>query len=104
MLTIDASSGKKPIDAILREHDLILSREIIHCVCDAMDMGLPQILIATVKLPIGFCDYYIQAFESHYKVCLEKNINVLIAAEEYELCAKAIDYINRIDEMHLIEV
>lgn len=99
MLTIDASSGKKPLDVVLKEHDLVLCREIIHCVCDAMDMGLSQIVIAIIKVPDGYPDIFINTSECEYKQCLQKNMRALIAAEEYELCAKAIEYIERIDQL-----
>lgn len=104
MLTIDASSGKKPLNVILKEHNLILSREIIHCVCDAIDMGISQINIAIIKMPGNVPDMPLQSFESFYREALQNNMKPLIENEEYELCAKAIDYINRIDEMHQITV
>jgi hypothetical protein len=99
MLIIDASSGKKTFEEVLKEHDLILSREIINCVCDAIDLDVPKILVAIIKAP-NDREIDITSSRSYYKDALQKNMKALIKNEEYELCAKAKRYI---DSLNLLE-
>jgi hypothetical protein len=96
MLVIDASNGKKTFDQVLKENDLILSREIINCICDAIDLDVPKILVAIVKAPNGQ-EIDIASSKSYYKDALQKNMKILVKHEEYELCAKAKQYIDSLN-------
>lgn len=96
MLTINVIDGKKTIQQIMDEHFMILCREMINSICDAIDKDVPKVLVAILISPSGN-EFDITASESFYRNCLEANMCTMIEVEEYELCARAKEYIDILD-------
>lgn len=97
MLTIYVKNNKT-LTEVLRDYDLILSREIIERVCQAIDEDLPSILVATFVVPGSEEPFDIHSSRKYYKKALEVNMQKIAdETEEYELCAKAKHYMNKLD-------
>lgn len=98
MLTIDLTgpeSQGKTIEEILDYHATSIAREIINTICDAIDKGAN--MAAAVEIIIPEWKYTLTTTVSKYAITLEKNMVIMIPTEEYELCAKAKRYIDKIN-------
>lgn len=103
MLTIRAAKGMT-FDEMLEEYDIILSREIIECVCDAIDNDVPSVLIVEIIVPGMNVPIDICSSMSFYKNALQVNmIKMAELTEEYELCARAKKYIGILESQEDLE-
>lgn len=99
MLTIDLRGSKKKVDQILAEESINFSRAIIEGVCDAVDKNVSRVTCLVVLTDSEVFSF--TASRSYYIQTLQANIINMIKVEEYELCAKAVQYIKRL-EMKLL--
>lgn len=98
MLVIDLTgpeSQGKTIDEMLDFHSIDISRAIINTICDAVDKGASR--ACAVEIIIPEWKYSLTASYSNYVSSLEKNIPLMILTEEYEICAKAKKYIDKLN-------
>lgn len=101
MLTFDLRGSQKKIETVLREHSVELSREIINCICGAIDTGASRVTCMVVLTDNE--EFNFTASRHFYADALETNITTMAEVEEYELCAKAKKYIDRLQIKLLVD-
>lgn len=88
---------------VLEEHNIIISREIINCVCEAIDAGVSSVLVVEFIIPGCDVPFDIHSSSSYYKKALQVNMTKMAElTEEYELCAKAKHYIEILESQKLL--
>ena len=86
--------SKKKIETILEEHSTDFSREIINSICEAVDNDISR--VTCLILITDSEEFSFTASRSYYVDALQTNILTMIKTEEYEVCAKAKKYIDKL--------
>lgn len=84
----------------LKEYELVMAKEIVTRICDAIDSGMSYIDIVKIKTPHH--DITLNAQEENYIKTLEINKETLIRYEEFELCARAVKCEEKLTEKNLV--
>lgn len=101
MLTINVPKGKT-LDDMLDEYKLIMSREIIISVCEAIDRGVSKILVMSFIVPGCTVPFDVFSSRTYYREALEIHMKHMIETEEYELCLIAQEHIGILDNQKLL--
>lgn len=101
MLTINVPKGKT-LNDMLDEYDVIMSREIINAVCDAIDKGISRILVMSFIVPGSTVPFDVYSSRTYYREALQVNMKTMILTEEYELCVRAQEHIDILDNQKLL--
>ena len=99
MITIDLTSSEadgKTLEQLLDMHNIAISREIINVICEGIDKGVNMVCAVEIRTPSAV--YSFTSAYSTYVESLEKNIELMIKIEDYEICAKAVKYIKKMKE------
>lgn len=91
LYTIEVLDKNKTLNEVLSEHDLGLSAAIIERVCYAIDNDLKRVDIAVVVTDL--CNITLHSSFKNFESTLQTNMEKLVEYEQYELCAKAKQYI-----------
>ena len=94
MLTITISDKSRTFDQIFEDNKLALGKEIVTGIADAIDKGASNVTVC--QIVSGDMTFYFSASKSYYSSTLQSTINTLVEFEEYEFCALAKQYINKI--------
>jgi hypothetical protein len=98
MLTIRFSENdKRPDIEKIKDHEVVMLKEIINAVCDAIDKNIPTVVALYFEIPGQKDLLEIKLGKSVYKLELMVGIKILAEVEEYEYCAKAHKYIKILD-------
>jgi hypothetical protein len=90
-----SESDGKTIEQLLDMHDIDISREIINVICEAIDKEIDMVCAVEIRTPTMV--YSFTSTTSSYIQTLKKNIEIMIVIEDYELCAKAMKYIKKME-------
>lgn len=96
LYTIEVLDKDKTLNEVLKEHDLGLSAAIVERVCYAIDNDLKRIDVAVIVTDL--CNITLHSSFKSFESTLQTNMEKLVEYEEYELCAKAKQYLDLLKE------
>ncbi len=96
LYTIEVLDKDKTLNEVLKEHDLGLSAAIVERVCYAIDNDLKRVDVAIIVTDL--CNITLHSSFKSFESTLQTNMEKLVEYEEYELCAKAKQYLDFLKE------
>lgn len=96
LYTIEVLDKDKTLNEVLKEHDLGLSAAIVERVCYAIDNDLKRVDVAVIVTDL--CNITLHSSFKSFESTLQTNMEKLVEYEEYELCAKAKQYLDFLKE------
>lgn len=99
ILEIRLEDESKSFMENLKDFELPLAAEIVTRICDAIDAGICYIDVVTITTP--YHKITLNAKEENYIETLEINKDTLIKYEEFELCARAVKCIEKLNKKNL---